>query len=103
MPLVDQRYAIGVTASGTDSVSVSPASGCTIRIVRIIAIFPSSSGGSGTLQIKEGSTVKWQASVNGYANVEFPGYWSASAADTALTVVLTGADIHVDGGYEVFA
>lgn len=87
--------ATSIDAKGSGSVTVAGQSGKTHTITKVHAAF-GGSGSSGTLYLKQGSTVVWSASVSGGLSVEFPEP-KAMATGASVTLELSGAQVMLLG------
>jgi hypothetical protein len=67
------------------------------RVTRILAVFKEPGPRTGTLRMKSGNTVVWEADVSGGLNQFFPGIWDMPTEGESLTVELPGATIQVWG------
>lgn len=83
---------------GSGSVTVAGRAGYEAQIARVSGWFTGTGPQTGTLRLKENSTVVWEAAVSGGFNFVFPGYWHV-AAGKSITLELTGGFVHLIGGF----
>lgn len=84
----------GSHVTGDSSVTIPGVPGRAIHVNWIMGYFRGPGPMTGTLRMKEGNTVVWEAHVSGGINQYFPGYWPRTTGAT-VTIELTGAYLFV--------
>lgn len=81
---------------GSGSVTVAGVSGKSHHITRVIGWFTTTGPATGTLQLKTGSTVLWDASISGGLDLSFPS-WRTITAGASVSLVLSGGQVCLMG------